>query len=114
MNEFQSKEVFFPKLRVKDDKEITSGFEFGPDNGKDFFWISNGKAMYQERLKITIYCSFEFGNFPFDSHQCNLSISISITPLNMWNFYLLQYCMKIMKTRKLNRLLLEMKASLLV
>ena len=77
MNQIVSKEVFFPKLRVKDDKEITSGFEFGPDNGKDFFWISNGKATYQERLKITIYCSFEFENFPFDSHQCNLSIGVS-------------------------------------
>ena len=78
MNHDQSKEVFFPKLRVKDDKEITSGIEFGPDNGRDFFWIhEDGKVMYQERLKITIYCSFDFGDFPFDSHQCDLNIGVS-------------------------------------
>ena len=52
VNQIESKELFFPKLRVKDDKEITSGFEFGPDNGKDFFWISNGKATYQEKPSI--------------------------------------------------------------
>ena len=33
--------------------------------------------MYQERLKITIYCSFDFKNFPFDSHQCDLNLGVS-------------------------------------
>ena len=47
--------------------------------------------MYQERLKITIYCSFDFGDFPFDSHQCDLNIGVSnyfpdqvtLSPLNI-------------------------------
>ena len=74
----QSKEIFFPKLRIWNDKEVASGIEYGPDHGSDYFWVHhNGKMMYQERLKITVYCPFDFGNFPFDSHQCDLNIGVS-------------------------------------
>ena len=46
-----------------------------PNHGADFLWVRHdGKLMYQERLKITVYCPFDFGNFPFDSHKCNLNM----------------------------------------
>ena len=78
VDEQQSKEIFFPKLRIWNDKEVASGIEYGPNHGSDFLWVRHdGKMMYQERLKITVYCPFDFGNFPFDSHQCDLNIGVS-------------------------------------
>ena len=78
VDEQQSEEIFFPKLRIWNDKEVASGIEYGPNHGADFLWVRHdGKMMYQERLKITVYCPFDFGNFPFDSHQCDLNIGVS-------------------------------------
>ena len=46
---------------------------YGPiDN--DFFWIKYPHLIeYQQALKVTIYCSFEFKTFPFDSHNCDFN-----------------------------------------
>ena len=40
-------------------------------------WINKDENLmhnleYYETLKITSYCSFEFSNFPFDGHKCEL------------------------------------------
>ena len=32
---------------------------------------------YHETLKVTVYCSFEFGDFPFDSHVCPFNFGAS-------------------------------------
>ena len=46
---------------------------YGPiDN--DFFWIKFPHLIeYQQALKVTIYCSFDFKTFPFDSHNCDFN-----------------------------------------
>ena len=46
---------------------------YGPiDN--DFFWIKYPHLIeYQQALKVTIYCSFDFKTFPFDSHNCDFN-----------------------------------------
>ena len=37
---------------------------------------------YYERLKITSYCHFEFTTFPFDSHNCELTMGSGSTSIN--------------------------------
>ena len=31
---------------------------------------------YQQVLKITIYCSFDFTSYPFDSHKCDFNFGM--------------------------------------
>ena len=31
---------------------------------------------YQQALKITIYCSFNFKSYPFDSHKCDFDFGL--------------------------------------
>ena len=70
--------MFFPKLRVHRAKEVVPVREYGPSNDADFFWHAYPNLLqYQERLKITIYCSFEFENFPFDSHECDFIFGLA-------------------------------------
>ena len=72
------KELLFPKLRFKNVKEIEQLYEYGPSSDHDFFYSRPPHGLiYVERLKITVYCPFEFNNFPFDVHQCNLSFGLS-------------------------------------
>ena len=44
--------------------------------------VPNPLVTYVERLKITFYCSFEFENFPFDSHHCGLNFGLSNSDIN--------------------------------
>ena len=81
----QKENLFIPKLRVMDAKEIVFGKEFGPNHDTDYFWIhSDQYLLYQERMQITIYCPLEFEDFPFDRHECSLNIGVSsYSPYNV-------------------------------
>ena len=64
----------FPKLRVQNSKEVVHDKEYGPKTDAEYYWFGYPNLLqYQERLKITVYCSFAFENFPFDNHQCDLN-----------------------------------------
>ena len=70
--------MFFPKLRFHKAKEVVPVKEYGPVNDRNYFWFAYPNLLqYQERLKITIYCSFEFTKFPFDSHECDLNYAMA-------------------------------------
>ena len=70
----------FPKLRFLNAKEVTVVKEYGlSGEDGDFYLHYPHELAYVERGKITIYCAFDFRDFPFDSHQCNLTMGIHIT-----------------------------------
>ena len=70
--------MFFPKLRVQNSKEVVPVKEYGPNNDVEFYWHAYPNLLqYQERLKVTVYCPFDFTNFPFDNHQCNLNFGLT-------------------------------------
>ena len=49
----------------------------------DFFWFRFPHFLeYQQALKVTIYCSLDFTNFPFDSHTCDLKFGSSYSTDN--------------------------------
>ena len=74
-------------FRVTNEKELyTPGLQFRkvsqtqriPKSGalnKDTLWYNsyNYKFDYIQMIKLTIYCSFKFKSFPFDSHQCDVT-----------------------------------------
>ena len=72
IKEQDSKEIYFPTLQILGAKSLKREMRYGP-NDNDFYWFLYPHLVeYQMALKITIYCSFEFENFPFDSHYCDL------------------------------------------
>ena len=65
--------IFVPNLRVKNAKNLHSGQEYGPS--EKYFWLRyDGYLLYQERMRITVYCPLEFNDFPFDYHYCDFKI----------------------------------------
>ena len=44
---------------------------YGP-NDSDYFWLLYPNMLeYQQSIKVTIYCNFNFKTFPFDSQHCD-------------------------------------------
>ena len=79
----------FPKLRFVNAKEVEKLEEYGPSSENDFFYfIPPHSLFYVQRLKITAYCPFNFNEFPFDSHECELSFGLASTGIG--HFILLQ------------------------
>ena len=70
-----STSYYFPRLRWLNAKEIGIVKEYGIfHEGDDFYLIYPHELYYVERGRITIYCSFDFSDFPFDSHTCDLNM----------------------------------------
>ena len=46
--------------------------KFGPTE-KGYFWlrVPNRRLEYQQAIKVTLYCNFNFESFPFDSNYCD-------------------------------------------
>ena len=42
---------------------------------KEYFWFQYPHEFeYHQSLKVTMYCTFNFRSFPFDSHYCDLTL----------------------------------------
>ena len=69
--------VYVPYLKVKNVKEIKTLKVLGSPSA-NYFWMEPAKSTFgcYERSQITLYCQFDFNSFPFDSHNCNLSLGI--------------------------------------
>ena len=66
------KDLFFPMLRFFNIKSIEKQIEYGARQIK-YYWLNNPHRFeYREILKVTPYCNFNFINFPFDFHECQL------------------------------------------
>ena len=54
-----------------------------------YYWMQYPHHLEsRQELKVTIYCSFDFSTFPFDSHECNLSYGMNLfsaTYIHMMN-----------------------------
>ena len=72
-----SQALFFPKLKIKNAKDMNAQKGYGP-TVSHYYWFKYPHHLeYHETLKVTVYCSFDFGNFPFDSHLCRFNFGSS-------------------------------------
>ena len=70
--------IFFPTLRFQNEKDVAMKPKFGPKQDETYYWMKYPHHLeYKNTKKITIYCSFDFSTFPFDSHMCNLTYGIN-------------------------------------
>ena len=43
-----------------------------------YFWMKHPHFFeFRRKMKVTIYCSFDFSTFPFDLHECNFTYGIN-------------------------------------
>ena len=64
-------------MKIRNAKEIAAQEGYGP-TVTHYYWYRNPHHLeYHETLKVTVYCSFEFGDFPFDSHVCPFNFGAS-------------------------------------
>ena len=76
-------EIFFPQLKMMNAKQVTREMHFGAKD-LDYYWFQRPHHFeYQQTLRITIYCSFDFKDFPFDSHDCNINYGSSVLSINL-------------------------------
>ena len=71
--------LFNPQLKIKNTKETINKKQVGPGRSDvTFLFGFNGRRYmqhyleYQHSQKVTLYCAFDFTDYPFDSNYCNL------------------------------------------
>ena len=65
-------QIFFPTLQINGGKTLERTKKYGPTD-EDYFWLLFPNMLeYQQSMKVTIYCHFNFKTFPFDSQTCDL------------------------------------------
>ena len=66
-------DIFFPELQISEVKTVERTRSYGLKNS-DYYWLLYPNMLeYQQALKVTLYCSFYFKKFPFDSHHCDFN-----------------------------------------
>ena len=82
LDEKDQAQIWSPTLQIDRAKTIQRTRKFGPTE-KDYLWYdsSNSILEYQQAMKVTIYCSFDFKSFPFDSNHCDFTFFASDTSL---------------------------------
>ena len=70
--------LFFPTSRFQNEKDVKLKHKFSTKQNEKYFWMKYPHYLeFMRKVKITIYCSFDFSTFPFDSHECNMSYGIN-------------------------------------
>ena len=58
---------------------------YGGDKPFSFWYINykkiDGNIVYQEEIKLSFTCPFNFENYPFDSHVCTLEFGCPLEPI---------------------------------
>ena len=76
-------------MKFKNEKYANLQLKFSPKKDETYYWMQYPHQLdYRRNAKITIYCSFDFSTFPFDSHECNLSYGMNFygeTYIHMMN-----------------------------
>ena len=73
MSQAEAKEIFSPSLKIENAQDLTRERKVSITDS-DFFWFSMPHTLeMQQAFKVTIYCTFDFSQFPFDSHYCDFS-----------------------------------------
>ena len=77
ISEIDTNQIYFPTLRISDARSVKRLRKYGPID-TDFFWfLYPHQVEYQQALKVTISCSMDFQDYPFDSHVCSLDFGAS-------------------------------------
>ena len=72
------RKIFFPTSRFQNEKDVKLKHKFSTKQNEKYFWMKYPHYLeFMRKVKITIYCSFDFSTFPFDSHECNLSYGMN-------------------------------------
>lgn len=77
LDQSKANELFFPKMKVLNAKSVTRHKGYGPTDSHYFWFQYPHHLEYKETMKATVYCSFDFGSFPFDEHTCNFNFGAS-------------------------------------
>ena len=82
LTEVDQNEIYFPTLQISGAKTIQRTRKYGPKDS-DYFWFKAPHNFeYQQALKATIYCSFDFQTYPFDTHYCDFNfVAVDHTPV---------------------------------
>ena len=70
-------EIFFPAIKKLGVKNIQHQRLYGPTTNNYFWFQYPHHFEYLETLKVEFYCSFDFKDFPFDQHQCDINFGSS-------------------------------------
>ena len=81
--------IFFPTSKFQNEKDVNLKHKFSPKQNEKYFWMKYPHFLeFRRKVRVTIYCSFDFSTFPFDSHECNLSYGMNFfseTYIHMMN-----------------------------
>ena len=81
MSEYEAKQIYFPTLKAMNTKNFQEVKPYGRYD-TDYHWFNLPHHLeFKQNIQVTIYCSFDFHDFPFDSHHCDFNIGI------MFKFY---------------------------
>ena len=73
-----NEKIFFPTSRFLNEKSVTMKHKVSGKQDEKYFWMKHPHFFeFRRKMKVTIYCSFDFSTFPFDSHECNVSYGIN-------------------------------------
>ena len=68
-------DLFFPKISFENLKSLEKQLQYGV-RSQEYYWMNsldlNRHFEYYEIFKVNSYCNFDFSEFPFDDHICNL------------------------------------------
>ena len=71
LTEVDQNEIYFPTLQISGAKTIQRTRKYGSKDN-DYFWFQSPYNLeYQQAIKASIYCSFDFQTYPFDTHYCD-------------------------------------------
>ena len=72
-----NEKIFFPTTRFQNEKYVNMKHKVSGKQDEKYFWMKHPHFFeFRRKMKVTIYCSFDFSTFPFDSHECNLSYGL--------------------------------------
>ena len=78
--------LYFPKLLFDNAKSIEKSKSFGARSSQ-YYWMAKNYEKYDfeyyERIKLTSYCQFEFSTFPFDAHDCEVTVGSGIGSIGL-------------------------------
>ena len=64
--------IWLPKIDFVNLKSIEKPIGFGYHKTQEYYANNKNLFAMAENFKIKISCHFEFQNFPFDQHDCDL------------------------------------------
>ena len=71
--------IFFPTSKFQNEKDVNVKHKFSSKQNEKYFWMKYPHFLeFRRKVKVTIYCTFDFSTFPFDSHECNLSYGMNL------------------------------------